>query len=489
MRLSEVVEAVQGELLSDSCAECEILSLCVDSRKVCKAGLFICLKGWNTDSHLYAAEAVKNGAVAVVGERKLAIDVPQILVKDTRAALSRIAAAFYGNPAEKLKIIGITGTNGKTTVSYMLSSILQAAGKKIGIIGTLGARYGRAEISSNLTTPDPIELHKLFSEMLLCGVEYVVMEVSAHALYYKKTEGIRFSACIFTNLSQDHLDFFDNMENYQNVKSKLFSKEVCDVAILNGDDSVGRVFSTMRAGVERTVIYALNTPSDAFAVITDEGLKGCSFMLNLSDQLCRVNLSFTGRYNVYNALAAATCAYALGMELSDISKGLEALKGVRGRLQAVGCYQGGDIYVDFAHTADGLHKSLTALRQYCKGRLICLFGCGGNRDKSKRSVMGETAAKDADFCILTSDNPRYEDPLDIISEIERGYRRFSIKYVVVPDRKRAIDYGLDFLKQGDILLVAGKGGEDYQEIMGIKYPFNDQDIIENLIKRKGESAF
>ena len=490
MRLSKIVERVKGEVLADIEWEREISSLSVDSRTCGKGSLFICLRGTVTDSHLYASEAIKNGAVAVLTERKLAVEVPQILVQDTRWALSCVAALFYGDPSKKLKVIAITGTNGKTTVSYMLSSILQAAGKKVGVIGTLGVRYGRTEMSSTLTTPDPIELNKKLAEMLLYGTEYVVMEVSAHALYYKKTDCIDFTACIFTNLTQDHLDFFETMERYKNAKRRLFLGEVCKIAVLNGDDGTGRSFGKERDGAGiKTVFYGLNTPSDAFAIITDEGLKGSSFMLNLNDQLCRVRLNLTGRHNVYNALAAATCARELGIEIFDIANGLELLKEVKGRLQAVGQYQGAEIYVDFAHTPDGLQKSLTALRQYCKGRLICLFGCGGNRDKSKRAVMGETAAKTADFSILTSDNPRYEDPLDIISEIERGYRRFSVRYVVVPDRKRAIDYALDYLKKDDVLLIAGKGGEEYQEIMGIKYPFNDQDIIEKLIKRKGESDF
>lgn len=489
MQLSKIVESVRGERLSDGDEELEIQSLCIDSRKITKDSIFICLKGGTTDSHLYAAEAVKNGAVAVLCERRLALSVPQILVEDTREALSFLAAAFYDEPAKKLKIIGVTGTNGKTTVSYMLASILEEAGKKVGVIGTLGVRYGRTEISANLTTPDPIDLHKIFSDMLLCGVEYVVMEVSAHALYYKKVAGIVFSACIFTNFTQDHLDFFENMDAYKHAKAKLFLNSNCEIAVLNGDDRTGREFAQQRDVGAKTVFYGLNTPSDAFAVITDENLRGSSFMLNLSDQLCRVKLAFTGRYNIYNALAAAACARELGIDVLDIAKGLESIKGVSGRLQSVGRYQGGEIYVDFAHTADGLSQSLSALRPYCQGRLICLFGCGGNRDKTKRSIMGEAVAKNSDFCILTSDNPRFEDPLDIISEIERGYRRFSVRYVIVPDRKRAIDYALDFLKRGDILLVAGKGGEEYQEIMGIKYPFKDQDIIENLIKKKGESDF
>ena len=226
--------------------------------------------------------------------------------------------------------------------------------------------------------------------------------------------------------------------------------------------------------------------ADAFAIVTDESLSGSACMMNINDTLCRVSLRLLGEHNVYNALAAATCAVELGVSARHVAAGLNGLKEVEGRLQRIGCFQGGEIYVDFAHTPDGLQRTIDTLKKHCKGRLICLFGCGGNRDKTKRPIMGEIVAKKADFAILTSDNPRYEDPLDIIAGIEKGYRRFSAKYVIVPDRKRAIDYGIDILQNGDVLLVAGKGGEQYQEIMGIKYPFNDHDIIAKTLFEKGK---
>ena len=378
----------------------------------------------------------------------------------------------------------------------MLCSIWEAQGKKAGVIGTLGVRYGDKKRASSLTTPDPIELQKTLAEMSAGGVECVVMEVSAHALYYHKTSGVRFAACIFTNLTQDHLDFFPSMREYENAKRALFTNEVCKIAILNGDDTAGRRFGVTRETKNenlsnfektKTLYYGLDTPAEAFAVITDESLCGTECVLNVNDKLCRVSLALTGRHNVYNALAAATCAMELGADAVDVSKGLAALKTVRGRIERAGSFHGGDIFVDFAHTPDGLEKSLAALRLHCRGRLVCLFGCGGNRDKSKRPMMGEVAAKRSDFSVLTSDNPRYEDPLDIISDIEKGYRRFSMKYVVVPDRKKAIEYALDRMQKGDVLLVAGKGGEEDQEIMGIKYPFNDNDIIEKIIKEKQET--
>ncbi len=489
MRLTKLIESLDCRVIGgETDCEREILTLCIDSRKKVIGGLFFCLSGEKADGHDYVFEAVKNGAVAIVCARPVSANVPQILVDNVRQSMGKIAAVFYGNAVEKMQVIGITGTNGKTTTSYMLAEILKNAGKKVGIIGTLGVSYGRKTLPPTLTTPDPIELHQVFADMYLCGIEYVVMEVSAHALHYHKTDGIPFAAAIFTNLTQDHLDFFKDMADYKRAKFRLFQENTPPVALLNGDDSVGRELAILceKQGV-KTVFYGLNTPVDAFAIVTDESLRGTECMLNINDELCRVSLAMAGRHNVYNALAAAVCAMELGIETQAISNGLGKIRGVDGRLQWVGSYNGGEIYVDFAHTPDGLQNSLDALKTHCRGRLICLFGCGGNRDKSKRPIMGETAAKKADFCILTSDNPRYEDPLDIIADIEKGYRRFSPRYVIIPDRKRALDYALDFLQKGDVLLVAGKGGERYQEIMGIKYNFNDQDSIVKLLEEKGKT--
>ncbi len=493
MRLSKLIGAVEEcEICFDGVWEREIEGLSSDSRKTGKGYLFFCLTGGERDGHDYAAEALKNGAVAIVAERKLPLNIPQLLVPDSRAALSLAACVFYGFPSERMKVVGITGTNGKTTTANMLYSIWRSQGKKAGVIGTLGVRFGERTNPACLTTPDPIDLQKTLAEMAASGVEYVAMEVSAHALYYRKTTGVRFAACIFTNLTQDHLDFFRSMREYEEVKTNLFTQADCPIAVINGDDKAGRRIGVTRetknahtALLEwKTIYYGLETPTEAFAIITDETLKGTECMLNISDRLCRVSLALTGRHNVYNALAAATCATALGSGSDAVAKGLTELKSVRGRLEYTGAFQGGDVFVDFAHAPDGLEKSLTALRLHCRGRLICLFGCGGNRDKSKRSLMGEAAAKKCDFSVLTSDNPRYEDPLDIISEIEKGYRRFSMKYIVVPDREKAICYALEHLQKGDVLLVAGKGGEEYQEIMGIKYPFDDNDIIEKIKKEK-----
>ncbi len=484
MRLERII----GELDKAKCdygavGALEIERLSADSRERCDGALFFSLKSEKTGVKTHEREAIEKGAVAVVCERKSSISAPQIVVSDVRATLARAAGAFYGYPAERMKIIAITGTNGKTTTAHMLAAVLRAWGKKVGVIGTLGAEYEGKRLDTGLTTPDPIALQKLLAEMAARDVEYIVMEASAHALYFRKLAGMRFAACIFTNLTQDHLDFFPSMSAYGGAKSKLFVDDSCPIAVLNGDDEFGRRLGKNRTG--ETIYYGLRTPSEAFAVPTNERIDGTDFLLNISDRLGRVRLALTGRHNIYNALAAASCAVALGADMGSVCKGLSSLEKVQGRLERVATYAGADIFVDFAHTPDGLEQSLSALKSHCSGRLICLFGCGGNRDKTKRAPMGEAVAKRCDFGILTSDNPRYEDPLDILAEVERGYRRFSVKYVVVPEREAAIRYAVDFLAAGDILLVAGKGGEEYQEIMGIKYPFNDNDIIGKILREKG----
>ncbi len=489
MRLSTLIKAINGKVADEKDGEREILSLSADSRTTREGSLFFCLSAEQSDASAYAAEATRKGAVAVVTQWELNLAAPQILVEDCRLAVALAAACFYGNPAQSLSIIGVTGTNGKTTTSYMLRAILEASGKKTGLIGTLGVLYGERSLPATLTTPDPIDLHQTLAKMRAEGVEYVVMEVSAHALYFQKTAGISFSVCIFSNLTQDHLDFFPDMNAYKQAKLKLFLPEICPLAVVNGDEPVGREIGELRAKCGgKTFYYGLATPADAFAVITDEGRYGVECLFNVSDTLCRASLSLMGRHNVYNALSAASAAVALGCSAEEISAGLKGLKEVKGRLQRIAAYKGADIYVDFAHTPDGLAKSLDSLKRHCEGRLICLFGCGGNRDKTKRPLMGETAARRCHFCVLTSDNPRYEDPLDVLSEIERGYRRFSNRYVIVPDRQRAIEYAVECIRAGDILLIAGKGGEEYQEIMGIKYPFNDQTALMKIIKQKENGA-
>ncbi len=477
MKLCELLKNLDYTQTSGD-MDTEITGICADSRLVHGGELFICYEGANADSHNYAAEACDRGARALICQRPLGLTVPQIIVKDGRAAMAPAARAFYGFADKKLKLVAVTGTNGKTTTAYMLRSIFDANGNKTAVVGTLGIAYGDKFISPELTTPDPVFLHSVFSDMVQCGVEYVFMEVSAHALYYEKINGLDFEAGVFTNLTRDHLDFFGDMENYARAKRRLFEDGRCSLAVVNSDDSFA---SRIVNGSGRTVSYGLENPADTFAIDLRGTIEGSDFVINLSDELYEIHLNMPGVHNVYNALAAATCAHALGVGIERIAEGLGDLRGVPGRLEKVAVHNGASIFVDFAHTPDGLEKSLSGLRKLCRGKLYCLFGCGGNRDATKRPMMGEAAAKNSDFLIVTSDNPRYEDAYDIISQIEPGIQKVGTPYVTLSDREMATEYAINLLSQGDILLVAGKGGETYQEIMGIKHSYNDNTIIKKIL--------
>lgn len=477
MKLSELTKYLEVKETVNF-VDMEINGICADSRTLQRGNLFVCYNGKTFDSHSLIGEIEKAGAGAVVCEKKLNSNLPQIIVDNGREAVTGLARAFYGFADKKLKIIGVTGTNGKTTTTYMLNSIFRAAGKKTGIIGTLGISYGEKFISPELTTPDPVFLHSIFADMVNTGVEFVFMEVSAHALYYNKIDGIEFSVAIFTNCTQDHLDFFGNMEQYSESKKLLFKNGRYDYAVINSDDNLGM---ELLKTCKNSVSYGLKNPADVFAVDINENVDGTSFIINLMDELYEVQLSLPAIHNVYNAMAAATCAKILGIKISLIVKGLKNLKKVDGRLEKVAKYNGADIFVDFAHTPDGLEKTLQSLKKLCKGKLYCLFGCGGNRDKTKRPIMGGIAAKYADFCIITSDNPRFEDPYDIITEIEQGVKPYGTKYVTVTEREVATEYAIRLLEKDDILLVAGKGGEHYQDIMGIKHSYDDNTVIKKII--------
>lgn len=495
MTVAELAKCVSGRIFGGEKAEKrEVSAIADDSRRVRYGDAFFALTGEKHDGRDYIKEAAEKGASAIVAsepilQREEIGCLPQIIVKNVRKALSLAACAFYGFPSKKMKVVGVTGTNGKTSVTYMLSSIFESAGKKTGVIGTTGCIYGNVKIAPELTTPDPVFLQKILSEMQKSGVEYVFMEVSAHAIYYDKTEGTYFAARIFTNFSQDHLDFFKSMALYRETKERFFfddeGKARDGVFIVNADDECGgRIAKRAEEGEITRSVYGMENPSDVFAVVTDESLDGSNFLLNVSDDLSAVTLPFIGRYNVYNALAAASCAAALGIGVKMIAKGLKNAVAPKGRLQLVRGVNGAEIFVDFAHTPDALEKSIEALRPFCKRKLYVLFGCGGDRDRGKRAQMGAIAAKKADFAYLTSDNPRYEDAQDIIGEIETGFRRFSNAYATLTDRKKAIFYAVNFLKKGDILLIAGKGGEETQEIMGIKYEYDDERVVEQAILAK-----
>ncbi|MBP5193136.1 MAG: UDP-N-acetylmuramoyl-L-alanyl-D-glutamate--2,6-diaminopimelate ligase [Clostridia bacterium] len=477
MLLGDLLKNVECESVIGGATE--ILGLSLSDRAAEKGDLFFCISGTREDGHDYAYPAFSRGAAAFVCERPLDIKAPQVIVKDTRRAMSLIAANFYGNPAEKLKMIGVTGTNGKTTTCHILRNILTAAGHSSGIIGTLGIFYKSVKIAPDLTTPDPIFLQSVLADMVKAGVEYAVMEVSAHAVALKKIDGVRYRVGVFTNCTQDHLDFFGTREEYRKAKTEFMTDKFCDFTVFNTDDDAGRE-AFLKAG-KKSLSYGIDGPSDVFAVNVREDLSGTSFVMNLFDNVYSVRCRMAGKFSVYNCLAAASCASVLGIADEDILEGIRLTSGVSGRIEQIKNSENKTIFIDYAHTPDGLGNILRTLRKCTAGKLICLFGCGGNRDRGKRPLMGEIAGELADFTVVTSDNPRYEDPCDIISDVEKGLRKKTDGYITIQDRKSAIKYALGKTGKDDVLLIAGKGAEEYQEIMGVRHEFSDRRYIESLL--------
>ena len=461
----------------------EILSLAFDSGQ-CQAGsLFFCLVGGKADGHDFAAQAEKNGAAAIVAQRQTNSRLPHILVKDTRKALSKASANFYHNPHKKLKLIGITGTNGKTTTTYIVKSILEAAGKKVGLIGTNEIIFDNQTIVSSLTTPDPTQFYNILSQMIFSGVQYVVMEVSAHALALEKMHGVTFDISAFTNFSQDHLDFFGDMDTYFKAKCKLFTAEYSKCCVFNIDDDRINEFALQCTLPNLT--FGFNNPCDVFGVYEKINGAGLEFVLNLNDDIQKIECSLTGKFNSYNILCAAAVCGALGVDLKTIAKGVKKIKRIDGRFNVI---KGAkcDIIIDFAHTADGLRNILTAVKSQAKGRIITVFGCGGDRDKEKRPLMGKTVSELSDYCFITSDNPRGEKPCNIINDIYQGFAvKNQTKAFLIVDRKQAIKQAIEFAETDDIILVAGKGAEQYIEVGGDKIPYNDEKYIKELMNNVG----
>lgn len=456
----------------------DIKNVIIDSKLSNKDALFICISGRGFDGHDFIKQAVKYGVSAIVCERECDANVTQIIVENTRIAMSVIAAEFYGHADKKMKIVGVTGTNGKTTTTYIIKNILDKAGVKCGVIGTLGIVYGKNHLEPTLTTPDPLELHRIFADMYKDGVKTVVMEVSAHALYWDKVEEINFEVGVFTNLTQDHLDFFDDIDTYKKAKMKMFEKGRCKFTVSNSDDPVGLEIIN---SVNNSVSYGIDNPADVFAVNINENDDGTDYFINLFDNVYEIKTPLIGKFNVYNSLAAATVCVLLGVKTNDCEKGLNKMCGVSGRMEKI--YGGKfNIYVDYAHTPDGLKNSLSSIKNICNKRLICVFGCGGNRDESKRSIMGKISGQIADFTIITSDNPRFEEPMKIINDVEKGMLEVSKKYVIVQNREEAIKYAINYAKKGDTVLIAGKGSEKYQEILGVKHLYNDKDTVMEILR-------
>lgn len=456
----------------------DIVGLSNLSKKIKKGYMFFALEGTSVDGKAYALEAVKNGAVAVVSRYKinLPLGITNIVCTDERKAMSEMSACFYGYPAKELFIIGVTGTNGKTTTTYMLESIFKYAGKKVGVIGTNGVLICGQKITTNMTTPDPILLQEIFAKMREKGVQIVCMEISAHALQLQKIWGVMTDIALFTNLTQDHLDFFLSMENYGSAKAKLFTREMALVGVVNMEDEFGR--KLYQKSLIPILTYARKSTSKQKAAIISFDEKetdfGQEFMVKVLGKKQKICLNLSGKFNISNALASIGAAFIYGLELDTIAKGLETLKEVEGRFNFYDL-NGIKVVIDYAHTPDGLLNILKSAREITAGKVISVFGCGGNRDSTKRPIMGSISEKFSDYTFITTDNPRYENPFDIAKEIEMGMKKATHEIEV--DREKAIFKAIKKASFGDIVVISGKGAEDYIDVCGEKHFYQDKNVV------------
>ena len=483
MKLKELLRGVEPlELNADP--ELEIPSVAYDSRKVTPGSLFVAVSGFASDGNRFIPMAMEKGAAVVVTAKKPAEEIPYVLVESDRLALATIGCNFYGRPAEAMKIIGVTGTNGKTSSTLILKHVLEKAlGAKVGLIGTMANMVGDEVIPTERTTPESFELQGLFARMRDSGCQYAVMEVSSHAIALERIGGFRFAAAAFTNLTEDHLDFHKTMDNYCDTKAELFKR--CGCAAINIDDSYA---PRMLAAADCPVLTSsLRGNGDLNADQLELKADGISFRATYKNESVPVELGIPGRFTVYNALTVLGLCLQLGISLGDAAEALRDAPGVKGRVEVVPT-PGKDytVLIDYAHTPDGLENVLSAVRGFCKGRLIAVFGCGGDRDPIKRPIMGRIGTELSDIAIITSDNPRTEDPEAIIRDIEPGAKQAGKAYEIVVDRRKAIRHAMEIARKDDIIVLAGKGHETYQEICGVKHHLDErEEVAAALEEQKG----
>ncbi len=483
MLLSSLVERISyTELVNCEDMSQELEGISYNSKKTKPNDLFICLPGEHVDGHEFAEEAVDNGAVACVVERRLNIDIPQIVVNSTEEILAQISSEYYGNPSQKLNVIGVTGTNGKTTVTHLIQHLYEAFGQKCALIGTLGHRFSTLEKyhDAHHTTPQAPELQRVMFYINEKCIDNVVMEVSSHSLVQHRVDYVDFNGAVLTNLTQDHLDFHITMENYFRAKAMLFENLVAgDFAVINADDEYAERFLEVISPTVSTYTYGINKPADVMAKDIKYKEEGASFTCVVRGKEYEANCVMNGLFSVYNILAALTTSLALGFDTEKSIRVLEKIQGVAGRFETVVTKP--TVIVDYAHTPDGLENVLRAARGITpsEGRLICVFGCGGDRDSTKRPKMGRIAEDMADTVIVTSDNPRSENPQQIISDILAGFNNVN-EVIVEPDREMAIREAYKLAKVNDVVLVAGKGHEDYQILANETIHFDDREKVREI---------
>jgi len=462
--------------------EKEIKDVAYNSKKVEDGFAFVCIRGFKTDGHEYIDEAIEKGAKLIVVDEfydtsSLKDKVEFIKTSNTRKALSIISSNFFEHPSKDFLLIGVTGTNGKTSTTFMIKSILEQSGHKVGLIGTIKNMIGQKEIEAKNTTPESYDLQKLFFEMRKEDVDSVVMEVSSHSLELSRVDNCDFDVGVFTNLTQDHLDFHGTMKNYFAAKLKLF--KMSKKRVVNIDDEWGKKIVTIYPD---SITYGINSKADICAANIKLFVNKNQFELWNRNDNELITLNIPGIFSVYNALAAAACASVLGIDLKTIKRGLESVKAIPGRFEIVESNDKFTIVIDYAHTPDGLLNLMKTVDEVAKGRKVLLFGCGGDRDRTKRPIMGEIAGKMADFVIVTSDNPRTEDPLRIIDDIVVGLQKTNVEYVIIPDRYEAIKYAIQNAKENDFIVLAGKGHETYQILKDRTIHFDEREVVRSILE-------
>ncbi len=476
MKLSNLISDINKKVIGDT--EIEISGIAYNSRNVKPGYLFVAIKGFETDGHKYIESAVKNGAAAVIGEEEVSCNCTYIKTDNSRKALAMVGAAFYGHPERKLKIIGITGTNGKTTTTYLVRQILMLKGLRCDLIGTNQIIIGDEVTESSRTTPESLDLFEIFSKMEQSGGEYVVMEVSSHSLELDRVYGVDFETAVITNITQDHLDFHKTMDNYALAKAKLF--KMSKSAAINADDEYADVMLKNAGGSVLT--YSYEKTSDVKAQNLKMSERGVIFDMCDKEGVHEMRLGIPGKFSVYNALAAICVCKNIGISDTDIEKGLVLAKPVKGRIEVLHTNTPYTVIIDYAHTPDGLVNIISAVRAFAQKRVITVFGCGGNRDASKRPKMGEIAENLSDIAIVTSDNPRCEVPMDIINDILKGMKKDN--HIVIENRKEAIKKAMEIAEENDIIILAGKGHETYQEIEHIKHDFDERVVVKGILAER-----